>query len=317
MAGVTGDERRLRALARGSRIESRSFVLSADEIAALGSIEERNAIYQQVAPQLAARAACNLSTCLDGTSLLVTSSCTGYMIPGLDVQLALTLALDPATARLPITEAGCAGGAVALARATDFLRSREDASALVVASEVCSLAFHPDCEEGNLTSALLFGDGAGAIMLKSGGGALDGLEVVETASMLVPCPPEVLGFKLTDAGFYPLLGRSLVEKLPGPTVDAIVQLLARHCLNPSDISFWLIHPGGPRILDCLQAALSIDDQQVGWSWQSMQEFGNTSSAAIFDVVSRYMRDEGAPGGWGVILAFGPGLSIEMLLVRRC
>jgi alkylresorcinol/alkylpyrone synthase len=317
MAAVTGDPRRLRAIARGTRIDTRAFVLTPDEIEGLGSIEQRNDIYQAEAPKLAARAVCSLSACLDETSFLVTSSCTGYMIPGLDVQLAQTLALRPSTARLPITEAGCAGGAVAIARASDYLRSREDATSLVVAAELCSLAFHPDSEEGNLTSALLFGDGAGALLLRSSNEALPGLEVVDSASALLPCPPEVLGFRLTDAGFYPMLSRSLVDKLPGPTVNAVACLLACHGLRAEDIDFWLVHPGGPRILEALQKAMAVDNELVQWSWQSMQEFGNTSSAAIFDVIARYMRDDEAPRGWGIVLAFGPGVSIELLLVRRC
>ena len=316
VAESVGLRRRVEALARGSQIESRASVLPAAEIARLGSIEERNAIYECAAPQLAQAAAEALETCFDDVSFLVTSSCTGYMVPGLDVDLAKRLRLGPHTSHLPITEAGCAGGVVAMARAVDRLQLRP-ASALVVAVELCSLAFHPDGEEGNLTSALLFGDGAGAVYLRSGSQEDVGVEILDSSSFLVPCSAEVLGFRLTNAGFYPLLSRSLVERLPGPTLEAVKALLARHGLRCEDLSFWLVHPGGPRVLTALQRELKIEPDLLRWSWQALRHSGNTSSAAIIDVLSRYLADPGAPAGWGIALAFGPGISIEILLLRRC
>lgn len=311
-----GHHRQVEALAHGSQIESRALVLSPDEIATLGSIQERNAIYESEAPRLAQAAAEALRIPFDDVSFLVTSSCTGYMVPGLDVELASRLQLDPETVRLPITEAGCAGGLVALARSVDRLRL-QPASALVVAAELCSLAFHPDAEDGNLTSALLFSDGAGAVYLQSGGPGGDGVEVAGSSSFLVPNSTDVLGFRLTNAGFYPVLARSLVERLAGPTLNSVTGLLARHGLSREDVGFWLIHPGGPRVLSVLQKELVIDPDSLRWSWQTLRHSGNTSSAAIIEVLARYLDDPDAPRGWGVALAFGPGISIEMLLLRRC
>jgi predicted naringenin-chalcone synthase len=304
------------ALARGSQIESRASVLAPEEVTALGSIQERNAIYESEAPRLAQAAAEALQLAFDDVSFLVTSSCTGYMVPGLDVELASRLRLSPQTTRLPITEAGCAGGLVSLARSVDRLRLRP-ASALAVAVELCSLAFHPDAQEGNLTSALIFGDGAGAVYLQSGSPTNEGLEVVDSSSFLVQSSTDVLGFRLTNTGFYPVLARSLVERLPGPTFGAVEELLARHDLEAKDVDFWLIHPGGPRVLSALQSRFGIEPDSLRWSWRALRQFGNTSSAAIIEVLARYLRDQEAPKGWGIALAFGPGISIEMLLLHRC
>lgn len=316
LAARLGDTRRVEALARGTQIESRASVLSPDGISALASIEERNAIYEAEAPRLAQAAVDALETCLEDVSFLVTSSCTGYMVPGLDVELASRLCLAPTTARLPVTEAGCAGGVVALSRCADYLRIAP-ASALAVAAELCTLAFHPDTDEGNLTSALLFGDGAGAVFLSSGDPYGPGLEIHDSASYLVPCTQADLGFKLTNAGFYPVLTRSLPDRLAGPAVTAVRGLLNRNGLAEDDVAFWLLHPGGPRVLSTLQKGLGLAPESLRWSWQVLRCSGNTSSAAIFEVISRYMSDPEAPKGWGVAMAFGPGISIEMLLLRRC
>ena len=220
------------------------------------------------------------------------------------------------TVRLPITQAGCSGGALALARAADYLRSRPGSAALAVSCELCSLAFQTSADEGILTSALIFADGAGAALLDSDPEA-EGLEIIDSVSLLAPAPAAVLGFDLTDGGFYPLLSRELVDVLPPASGVAIERLLRPHGLAIPDIDFWLLHPGGARILSRLEEALGIERCLTHWSWDSMAAHGNTSSAAVFDVIRRYLADESAPGGWGVIAAFGPGISIELLLVRRC
>ena len=316
---ATGESRRVAAIARGTRIRERATVLPPEMIRDLGSIEARNQVYQRFAPELAAQATREALAQAPArpVGFLATSSCTGYMIPGLDVEVARRLCLAPTTAHLPITEAGCSGGVVALARTADFLRVHPGYSGLAVAAEICSLAFHPRSEAGNLTSALLFGDGAGAALLQTNDDGRDGFEVVDSLSFLVPDSQGAIGFDLTDRGFYPVLSSDIADLLPVPMFAAVTELLCRNGLRtPDDIAFWLIHPGGPKILEAVQATFGLTGHDLRWSWQAMSEFGNTSSAAIFDVIHRYTANSGAPRGWGVVAGFGPGVSIELLLVSR-
>jgi predicted naringenin-chalcone synthase len=163
------------------------------------------------------------------------------MVPGWDVPLVQELRLSLNTARLPITQAGCAGGVLAIARAVDYVRAHPTQDALVVAAEVCSLAFHPYTEPGNLTSALIFGDGAGAALIEgSRSEDTDGIELVDSLSALVPGSEDALGFALTDNGFLPLLTREIADLLPGPTRLATTNLLERHGLCPANVDFWLV-----------------------------------------------------------------------------
>jgi alkylresorcinol/alkylpyrone synthase len=182
---------------------------------------------------------------------------------------------------------------------------------VAVSVELCSLSFHAGGGEGNITSSLIFGDGAGAVVLEPGPGT--GLEVLDSMSMLIPGTQDALGFDLTDSGFYPVLTRELVTLLPSPTTAAAARLLARNGLCAADVNAWLLHPGGARILRGLERYLQLPRSATHWSWESMGEFGNTSSAAIFDVLRRYLDD--SPRGIAVVAAFGPGVSIELLLVR--
>jgi alkylresorcinol/alkylpyrone synthase len=304
--------RRAAAIARGSKIESRATVLPAADIAALGCLDARNAVYRREAPALAAAAAAAVlePATLPPPRFVATSSCTGVHLPGLSAELAVRLDLPRNTARVPVTEAGCAGGVVALALAVDHLRSRPGASALAVAAELCSLAYHAEPGDEVLTSNLIFGDGAGAALLEARPGP--GIEVVATASHLVPAPTGALGFELTAAGFRPYLGRDLPRLVPAGLSAAVLPLLRDHGLQLSDISAWLLHPGGARIIDGIEACLALDRAQTRWTRDSLAANGNTSSAAIFDVVARYLAEPAPVGSW----AFGPGIAVEVMLGRR-
>lgn len=315
IAEMSGDGRRAAAVARGTKIETRAIALSAAEIMALGTIESRNLLYHKIAPGMAFDASsCSLAdTDRDSVGCIVTSSCTGYSVPGWGATLIERHGLRNDTVRVPLTESGCGGGVVALACAADYVAAHRGRSALVVAAEVCSLAFHATGDDGNLMSSLIFGDGAGAALLEPGHGR--GLEILDSSSTLIPNSRELLGFDLTDRGFYPVLRRELVARLVPAAGAAVQELLARNCLGAGDIGAWLLHPGGARILCELEAGLGLEREKTRWSWDSMREFGNTSSAAIFDVIRRY-NDDTVENPLALVAAFGPGVAIELLLVRR-
>ncbi|MEX2373011.1 MAG: hypothetical protein WD800_04350, partial [Dehalococcoidia bacterium] len=128
-----GQPRRVAAIARGTGIEQRAIAIPPDDLVRLGRSGERNDVYRAVAPGLALQAAGEALGCAprDGVAALVTSSCTGYMAPSLAVRLSSDLGLPARSPRLPVTEAGCAGGVVALAAAADHLRARGGRSARV------------------------------------------------------------------------------------------------------------------------------------------------------------------------------------------
>jgi alkylresorcinol/alkylpyrone synthase len=309
------DPRKVAALARNSRIEARAISFPVEQLASLGSIAARNDLYRRLAPGLACEAASRAMGERDPDDFVfvATSSCTGYSVPGWALDLVEKLDLPLNAVRIPITEAGCSGGALAMASASHYLRSQPHKSALAVSTELCSLTFHGPFEEDNLRACLLFGDGAGAAVLESGTGA--GLEVIDTYSYLVPHSRHVLGFDLTDLGFTTILSRQLPDIIAPALSPAIEGLLSRHGLSADDIDSWLIHPGGPRILETVESKLGTRREQMRWSWESMTEFGNTSSAAVYDVLARYLQKPPPAGEKAVLAAFGPGVSIELILLE--
>lgn len=307
-------DRRVQVIARGAQIDTRYLSLPPEEVLTLGGAGGRNARYRTIAPDLAEPALRDVVRDARDVGFLAVSSCTGVALPGIDVELAGRVGLPTDTARLPIGEAGCAGGVVAIARAADFARAHEHRSALALSVETCCLAFHRDDDESTLVSNLIFGDGAGAARIERGPGA--GFEIIDAMSVLVPDSTDMIGFELRDDGLHPILGRRLADTVAPAARDAAVALLRRNELGLADIDAWLLHPGGSRVLRAVACALDLREEQAPWSWASLRECGNTSSAAIFDVLHRAWTDVPA-GALCVAMAFGPGVSIESLLLRRC
>jgi alkylresorcinol/alkylpyrone synthase len=250
---------------------------------------------------------------VDGSQidLIVTVSCTGYLVPSLDVHLAPVLGLRADVLRLPITELGCSGGASALAFADRHVRAFPDHRVLVVAVETPSLNFQPgDGSLDNLTASLVFGDGAGAAVLGTAPDGSGGLEVRRTASRLVPGTAGLLGFDLRAGGFHVVLDRRLQRIVECELRPAVEGFLGDTALR--DLDFIAAHAAGPRIFEAIERALELPDDALRLSREVFMAVGNTSSAAIFFTLERLLRNLGPDAKHGIGLGLGPGVSVELI-----
>ena len=248
---------------------------------------------------------------VDEIGLLVVCSCTGFVLPGIDVQLVNHLSLRRDIRRMPFMNFGCAGGAASLAWAADWVRSHPGESALVVAVEVPSLTFRPaDTSADNLLSVLVFGDGAGAALLR--GDAVPGrIGIGRTTSRLVAASTQALGFERADDGFRVVVSRQLPRlleaNLPGLVDDFIG--------SARDLDAVAAHPGGQAIVDSVVRCLDLDERQVAATRSVLRRTGNTSSAAILFVLEELAANLPVAAGRGLAAAFGPGLMIELIELR--
>jgi alkylresorcinol/alkylpyrone synthase len=257
----------------------------------------------------------------DEIDLFVTVSCTGIMIPSLDAYLVDELGFRRDVRRLPLTELGCAGGAAALCRGHDFLRGFPEARALVVAVELPSLSLQrDDLSPGNLVSTALFGDGAAAVVLE--GGALEprvprqALRMRETLAHIFPRTAYALGFDLRDDGFHSVLSKDVPALIKSEIAALVTALAGRRGLTREDLSFFVLHPGGRRILGVAEEELRLTRDDTRPSWDVLREFGNQSSASVLFVLDRWLRERPpATGAHGLLAAFGPGLSVDLLLLE--
>ena len=247
--------------------------------------------------------------------LIITVSCTGVIIPSLDAHLINDLGFRQDVRRLPITELGCAAGAASLARAADFLRAYPDRTALVVAVELPSLTFQRgDFSQANLISTVLFGDGAAAAVVT--GRAARGPRILDSESYLFPHSLDAMGFDLKETGFHIVLSKDVPQLIRDHIKGVMDGFLARHSLTREQISAFILHPGGQKLLLYIEEELGLCRCDTQFSWDVLSDYGNLSSASVLFVLHEWLnKGHVKPGGYGILAAFGPGFSAEMALLQ--
>ncbi|WP_242647001.1 type III polyketide synthase [Streptomyces triculaminicus] len=248
---------------------------------------------------------------------VITTTTTGVSVPSFDAELIQRAGLPGHVARMPLLGLGCAGGAAGLSRVHDYLRGRPDDVAVLVSVELCSLNFqYADTSVANLVATSLFGDAAAAVVVLGARRAREaaGPALVAARSRLHPGTEHLMGMRVGNGGFAAFLSPEVpgfAEKhLPGEVHD----FLAGHGLSTEDVAAWVCHPGGPKIMEALDRGLGLPPGALARSRDSLAEYGNVSSASVLDVLRRTLAAPPATGSTGLLLALGPGLTSELLLL---
>jgi predicted naringenin-chalcone synthase len=250
----------------------------------------------------------------DITDFIVVS-CTGYSAPGLDILLARDLGMRRDVRRMTIGHMGCYGALVGLRQAEAIVGARADARVALLCVEISSLHFMPTLDAEVLTSFALFGDAAVGMLLGAEVSA-SRPELVSTYCAADFATAEQMSWTITDHGFIMGLSPRVPVTLRRNVGGVVEELLAPHGLTKRDIAHWIVHPGGPSILEVAQGKLELSDDQMALSWQVLREHGNCSSATVLLILDALLRSGRAQAGdWGVMMAFGPGLTLETCLLR--
>jgi alkylresorcinol/alkylpyrone synthase len=231
--------------------------------------------------------------------------------------------MGPRLVRLPLTESGCAGGVVGLARARDYLAGHPEQVALVLALEFASLTFQRwDRSATNVVSTAIFGDGGAAAVLAGPrhprAEACSLARVVDAESVFFPGTTHLMGFHLRNQGLQIILDRELapfVRKQVGGVVESF--LLARG-LAQEDVTRWILHPGGRRISEVMSERLGLGAQDLAATEAVLSEHGNMSSVTVLFVLDEILRHGAVRcGEKGILGAFGPGFGAEFALLEFC
>lgn len=244
-------------------------------------------------------------------------SVTGVASPSIDAKLVNKMGLSPHVKRIPIFGLGCVAGAAGIARAADYVRGYPDEVAALVSVELCSLTLQKrDLSVANLISSGLFGDGAAAVLIAGSNRELSGPEIIDTRSIFYPDSEDVMGWDISERGFQIVLSPSVPDVIRehlGRDVDAF---LGEHRLTRRDIHSWIMHTGGPKVLEATEDALGLERNSLTISWESLRKTGNLSSASVLCVLEEVMKREGAPAGsYSLLAAAGPGFCSELVLLR--
>ncbi len=251
----------------------------------------------------------------DEVDLIITVSCTGFMIPSLDAHLINLMGFRSNVRRMPFTELGCAAGAMALGRAADFLKAHPGGNVLIIAVELPSLTFQrKDISQANLISSILFGDGAAAVLVT--GRQVHGPKIMVSETYTFPDSLGAMGFDLRDSGFHILLAKDVPEMIGEKIRELVDGFLERHGKKFQDIKGWILHPGGARLLGNVEIALGLTKCQTQPSWDILSNVGNLSSATILFILQEWLEKRPLkPGDYALAAAFGPGFSAEFLLLQ--
>ncbi len=279
----------------------------------------RLAVFRRFAGALAARAS---SDAIDRAKIspksithLVTASCTGSEAPGLDQAIIHTLECSRDVQRTHLGFMGCHAAINALRVAHAIAQSQEDAVVLVCCVELCTLHFQYGAPLDGQVANALFADGAAAAVVRHNRAGQPALYSIEsTASRIFDNSTDAMAWNIGDHGFEMALSIRTPALLRKHVPTWVSEWLGREGRHPADISRWAIHPGGPRVLDELAAALGLDDHAVQPSRDILREHGNMSSATVLFVLDR-VRNEMNPAELCLAMAFGPGLAGEGLLVQ--
>lgn len=243
---------------------------------------------------------------------LITVSCTGQFLPGLDSALIQELGLSSRVNRIPFVFQGCHAGLKAVQLARNLAESDADCKVLIVCVELCTIHFQPPTSRETLFGASFFGDGASACIVQTVAGGQEHVFLLgQGHSVLVPDSRQEMIWRVGDQGFDLYLSPDIPKRLRSFLREETGLLLGGRNLPP----LWAVHPGGRGIIDTVRELFALEESQVACSRNVLKHYGNLSSATILFVLKEMKQElakQNVDRADGIALAFGPGLTAELM-----
>jgi alkylresorcinol/alkylpyrone synthase len=317
-----GDVSRFDRLQGALGIKGRYLALPIAEYYGIDSVAKGNDAWLRVAPEMAELAA---RKALERAGLqprdidhIFFVTVTGIATPTIDVALSNLLEMRRDLKRTPIFGLGCGAGAAGLARTADYVRGFSRDNAMLVSVELCSLTLQKsDLSAANIIASGLFGDGAAAVVISGADrdhAAKAAPRVLATRSILYPDTQRIIGWDVVDGGFKIVLSAHLTDLVRKNIANEVDDFLRASDLTRRQVTHWIAHTGGPKVLRILETELDLPDDALARSWRSLSATGNLSSASVLFMLEELMNtDDAKPGDYGVMIAMGPGFSVELVL----
>jgi alkylresorcinol/alkylpyrone synthase len=246
---------------------------------------------------------------------IVVNSCTGYLCPGLTSYIAEALPLKENVWPFDLQGMGCGGAVPNLETAYNYLQAHPDSNVLAIAVEICSATIYFDEAPDILISNALFGDGAAAVVLTNRPGR-GGIRLAGFAAGLYPQDREALYFRTENSRLRNVLSREVPAVGAKHGKEVIERLLNAQGIAHEDVDHWLLHPGGQRVLDALEAGLALPPEALAPSRTVLYNYGNMSSVSVLFVLDELLRNHAPqPGDCGVVCSFGAGFGAYATLLE--
>lgn len=310
------DFERLSGVFENAGIEERQSVVPFEWFDEPRDWEERSRAYVEGAGDLFERAAL---AAMEAAGLearqvdcIVTATTTGISTPTLEARAAMRLGFRPDVRRVPIFGLGCAGGVTGLATAARMARALPGSNVLFVTVEACTLSFRLDrVTKADIVATALFGDGAAAAALRAGAaegeaGALIGEGVEHTW----PDTLFIMGWNVERDGLGVVFDRSIPPFVHENYRVAAEEALLRMDLSRSDVDRLVCHPGGAKVVDAIEAAMTLPSGSLDAEREVLRRHGNMSAPTVLFVLDEVLR-RGSRGNL-VLASLGPGFTASFL-----
>lgn len=250
-------------------------------------------------------------------SHLIVVCCTGMYAPGLDIELVRALQLPSTVQRTAINFMGCHAAFNALKIADALCRSDAEAKVLIVCTELCSLHFQRQATEDNLLANALFGDGSASLLVEAKTQNKLKLRIEGFHSDLATEGESDMAWTIGDLGFEMRLSSFVPDLIRKGIGRLVSNLMEKVSSNLTAIHHFAVHPGGRRILQVIEDELNITAEQNFAAYHVLKNYGNMSSPTVLFVLKELVeRLNGSNHGDRILsLAFGPGLTLESMLLR--
>lgn len=317
LGGQFDDFDRLSAVYANAGIACRQLARPVEWYLEPRDFTERTAVYLEVALDLfvaAAEAAlAEAGLTAEQVDTIVTVSSTGIATPSLEARAMGRMGFRTDVVRVPVFGLGCAGGVSGLALAAKLARATPGSNVLFVAVELCSLALRTEgVGKADIVSTALFGDGAAACVVRVGDEGFT--QITGSAEKTWPETLDIMGWQMEPSGLGVVLNRAIPVFARRNMAEAMTQMLEPQGLQTGDVDRFICHPGGAKVVDAMELALSLEQGSLDQEREVLRLHGNMSAPTALFVLDRVRSQEMPP--LSVLTALGPGFTASSVTLKR-
>lgn len=306
----------------GSQIKKRHFSFRVEDMIKMTNekrIEDKFLLWKNTSLRFFKK---QISTILNDYSIdpsmidgICTATTSGIVTPALDILLQDHFGFRRDMMRMPLAGYGCSGGMAAINKVDDYLKVYPHKAILVCAGETLSTQYEPGITVSNIVSNSIFSDGYGTLLMVGDEHPLKKDSIVEisnTGSYLFPNSNFAIGQWMTDEGLHTHVDAKIPRIINESLLTPMSSLFASTDLEISDINYWVLHQGGPKIMEAFSETLEINSLAVEPNLETFRQFGNQSSASVLTALERRMVIE-QKAGHAFMMGLGPGVHCEYCL----
>ncbi|MBP1967910.1 alkylresorcinol/alkylpyrone synthase [Virgibacillus natechei] len=314
-----------------AEIDNRQFVVDKKWLKESHTFKEKNDLYQTFAKKHMLQA---VDHCLsnqefltedipyEAVDMIIFVSSTGIATPSMEVHLLNERPFSERTSRMPLWGLGCAGGAIGLSRAFDWIAAHPEKTALIVCCELCSLTFQKeDMKKSNLIGSALFGDGISAVLAIGEKSPFlsyrkrNTPKIRRSSSLTKKNSTSVMGWNINNSGLEVIFSKSIPAMVNSFWDGHIHAFMRELGLNEKMIHSFIAHPGGKKVLNAMEDVIESSSMKFSNSYKVLRNHGNMSSATVFYVLYEAMKENTNRNELSILSALGPGFSSELLLLE--